>query len=121
MSLLAVRTVADMPLTHVLDCFHLQTGNLVLSGQEHKLEPAMDMMARRELPSHLGTPHMIEALDNPFEIRGVSEHPEGGRVVTAHKRDEELIDYVTRTLSEYNSKQFEPRHVISNNVAYLQV
>ena len=74
--------------------FSFQTGNLVLNGQEYKLEPAMDEMAKRELPTHLGTPHTIEALTNPFYLGGISDHPHGGKVVTAHVR--ELIDYVTR-------------------------
>ena len=60
------------------------------------MEPVTDEMARRELPSYLGTPHTIEALENTFGVGGVSEHPEGGKLVTVHER--EYIDYVTRKL-----------------------
>ena len=52
-------------------------------------------MNKRELPSHLGTPHTMEVITSEFSLGGISDHEHGGKVVTAHKRDD-FIDYVTR-------------------------
>ena len=75
------------------------------------MEPVTDEMARRELLSHLGMPHTIEALENTFKVGGVSEHPEGGKLVTVHER--EYIDYVTRKLLALTECQMRLKVVAS--------
>lgn len=62
----------------------------------------MGELNKRELPAHLGTPHTMEPLSQPFYLGDVTDHGDGGRVVAAHTREEEeekpeeIIDYVTR-------------------------
>ena len=60
-----------------------QTGNLFLKGREYKLEPALDELNRRELPSHLGTPHRMEALPIDTRVGGIKKAANGANVMEA--------------------------------------
>ena len=46
----------------LINDIYLQTGNVVIDGKEHKLEPISMSADKRELQVHTGTPHMLEEL-----------------------------------------------------------
>ena len=60
-----------------------QTGNLYHNGKEYTLEPVMDELNKRGLPSHLGTPHRMELLSVDTRVAGIKEHANGQKIMEA--------------------------------------